>query len=510
MKAFFSRLWARGRKTLSPIDLLFFALRLVAVVGGTMWLLLAPVSPGEREALIKALVAFSLYSLLLFVAVWRFPQQVRRIYVVSLVLDLAFVFSLVNFISRYDNSFFLGYYLLTALHAFYFGLRFGLLVATVSAFLYFLNVRPHLATIHWTDFALRVSFLYLIAVPLGLLSEKLRRDKEQIEELNRRLADSLANLKRMQDKLIQAEKFSALGRLTMDIAHEIRNPLTALGGMARRLEKVVPEGSKEREYVRIILHEASRLESILRDLLALSSGMAHELKRGDLNQVVREAVEFCRRFALPEGVELLEEYDPHVPRVYLNPPSVKQAVENLLTNALDAVAEKGRGGWVRVRTGRAFHNEITWATVSVEDNGPGIPPEKIDLIFEPFYSTKKVGVGTGLGLTIVRKIMEEHRGFVRVESEVGRGSTFTLYFPYQSEEEDQKTPCWEYLKCGIEKDPSRRCPAYPYFGRICWAIAGTMCEGRPMGIYAQKIAECRRCPFYQSCHGKSETSGNSP
>ncbi len=506
MKGAFFSLWSRWRETFSPVDLLFLALRLVTVAGGVVWLLLAPVSPDERQALEQALLAFSLYSLFLFAAVWRWPHRVRRIYVVSLILDLAFVFSLVNFISRYDNSFFLGYYLLTALHTFYFGLRFGLLVATISAGLYFLNVKPHLATIHWTDFALRISFLYLIAVPLGLLSEKLRRDKERIEELNRRLEDSLANLKRMQDKLIQAEKFSALGRLTMDIAHEIRNPLTALGGMARRLEKVVPEGSKEREYVRVIIREASRLESILRDILALSTGISHELKRGDLNQVVKEAVAFCRRLCLPEEAEIREEYAPDVPRVYLNPPSVKQAVENLLTNALDAVAEKGKEGRVIVRTGKTFHNEITWATVSVEDNGPGIPPEKIDLIFEPFYSTKKIGVGTGLGLTIVRKIMEEHRGFVRVESEVGRGSTFTLYFPYQSEEEDQKTPCWEYIKCGIEKDPSRRCPAYPYFGRICWAIAGTMCEGRPMGVYAQKIAECRRCPFYRLCHGESEES----
>ncbi len=505
MKDSFLTLWARLKETFSPVDLLFFALRLVTVVGGMIWLILAPVSPEERQALSRALAAFSFYSLFLLAAVWRWPAQVRRIYVVSLLLDLAFVFSLVNFISRYDNSFFLGYYLLTALHTFYFGLRFGLLVATVSALLYFLNVKPHLATIHWTDFALRISFLYLIAIPLGLLSEKLRRDKERIEELNQQLEDSLANLKRMQDKLIQAEKFSALGRLTMDIAHEIRNPLTALAGMARRLEKVVPEGSKEREYVRVIIREASRLESILRDILALSTGMGQELKRGDLNQVVREAVEFCRRLCLPEETEILEEYAPEVPRVYLYPPSVKQAVENLLTNALDAVAEKGRSGRVVVRTGQSFLNEIIWATVSVEDNGPGIPPEKLDLIFEPFYSTKKIGVGTGLGLTIVRKIMEEHRGFVRVRSTPGKGSIFTLYFPYQSEEEDQKTPCWEYIKCGIEKDPSRRCPAYPYFGRICWAIAGTMCEGRPMGVYAQKIAECRRCPFYQLCREKKES-----
>ncbi|HDY72124.1 MAG TPA: sensor histidine kinase, partial [Nitrospirae bacterium] len=90
-------------------------------------------------------------------------------------------------------------------------------------------------SLHWTNFSLRISFLFLIALPLGLLSEKLRKDKEKIETLNRELLKSIEELRRLQYKLIQAEKFSALGRLTADIAHEIRNPLTAIGGFAKRL-----------------------------------------------------------------------------------------------------------------------------------------------------------------------------------------------------------------------------------------------------------------------------------
>jgi len=166
-------------------------------------------------------------------------------------------------------------------------------VATISGIMYLLNIMPYLGTIHWTDQALRVAFLYLIAIPHGLLSEKLRRDKDRIEELNKKLEASIEYLKRMQSRLVQAEKLAAMGRLTYDIAHEIRNPLSALGGMARRLDKHISEGTKEKEYLKVILSEAERLEAILKDVMILSSEQFRfELKRGDINRPVRDAVKF--------------------------------------------------------------------------------------------------------------------------------------------------------------------------------------------------------------------------
>jgi hypothetical protein len=119
------------------------------------------------------------------------------------------------------------------------------------------------------------------------------------------------------------------------------------------------------------------------------------------------------------------------------------------------------------------------------------------LIFEPFFSTKEIGHGTGLGLSITRKIIEEHGGFIGAESIVEKGSTFSLYFPYQSEEDSLKVKCWEYMKCGRDKDSTIRCPAYPDFGRICWAVAGTFCEAKVQGTFAQKYEDCRRCGFHQ-------------
>ena len=93
--------------------------------------------------------------------------------------------------------------------------------------------------------------------------------------------------------------------------------------------------------------------------------------------------------------------------------------------------------------------------------------------------------------------MEEHGGFIKVESDIETGSTFSLYFPYQTDAECMKISCWEYMNCKRDKDATVKCPAYPHFGRMCWAVAGTFCEGKAQGTFAQKYEDCRKCEFYQ-------------
>jgi signal transduction histidine kinase len=486
--------WEKLFTRFSIGDISFFILRLATILGGIAWLSLAPLSPDESTRLIKALVAFSAYSILIYIFILRSPGRLASVYLVSLVLDLVFVFTLVNLDPDFDNSFFLGYYMLTALHSFYFGVGFGLLVAIVSCFLYYLNIHPLLYQFHWTDLGLRMVFLFPIALPLGLLSGNLRKKHREIERLNLELNNSLDSLTRLQEKLVEQEKLSALGRFTADVAHEIRNPLTAIGGIARRLEKRLPDGTKEKSYSDLIISETARLESILRDVLTYSEKEQNHFTRLDLNKPVSEAAPFFCDTCHEKKIELSGNYKEGLPKIYLHPDHVKQAVGNIITNAIEAMPD---GGTLTVTTGIEKEKDIEWLTVVISDTGEGIPENTLGYIFEPFHSTKKTGVGTGLGLPIAHKIMEEHRGFIRVESKPGKGSTFTLYFPYQSEEDDAKTPCWEFIGCGIEKDSTRRCPAYPYFGRICYGVAGTLCELGISGIYAEKIEECSKCPFYK-------------
>ena len=175
--------WKKLLTSFSIGDLSFLILRLTTILGGIAWLSLAPLSPHETTKLIKALLAFSAYSILLYIFILSRSARLATIYLISLVLDLFFVFTLVNLHPDFNNSFFLGYYMLTALHSFYFGVGFGLSVAIVSCFLDYLNIHLLLFQVHWTDLVLRMVFLFPIAVPLGLLSQNLRKKHHEIERL---------------------------------------------------------------------------------------------------------------------------------------------------------------------------------------------------------------------------------------------------------------------------------------------------------------------------------------
>lgn len=486
--------WQQLTSVGSVVDTTFLVLRILSLLGCLLWLYLVPPSPTEINILLTALACFTLYSTVCYLFIFLRPAWLKNVYLVSLFLDLVFLSYIVHFQSSLENSFFIGFYLLVCLHTVYFGLRFGLLVATLSALLYLSSIYSQLSSSAWVEVALRMTFLYLIALPVGLLSEKVKRDKNTVEVLNRELAESLKNLRSMQEKLIEAEKLSALGRLTAYIAHEIRNPLTALGGFARRLDKKLTDDSPEKEYVAIMIKEVARLEKILLDTLVYGKLSYTKLIRGDLNEPVSAAISLYRELCRENGISIIEKLASNLPEGKINREHVQQAMGSLIANSIQAM---DKGGILTFKTGRVTKNNTPYLTIMVSDTGGGIEPDIIDYVFEPFYSTKKIGSGTGLGLPIVKTIIDEHRGLIEVKNRPNQGTDFIMYFPYQSEEEDQKIPCWEFLKCGIEADASRRCSAFPYFGRICWSTAGSFSEAGIHGICAQKIENCRQCSFYK-------------
>lgn len=346
--------------------------------------------------------------------------------------------------------------------------------------------------------ALRAYFLEGIALVISIILFF------GIWSLSRQLQRYINALKRTQEQLIQAERLSVLGRITADVAHEIRNPLTSIGGFVKRLGKRLVPGTKEKEYADILVSEVGRLERILRDVLSFSREAKYHLMREDINEVVIEAIEILDKIYIGQPIKFLKNLDASLPPVLIDKDQVRQAVSNLISNAIDAMPGGGR---LTINAFMSLSNDVNYIVVSVEDTGIGIPEEKLNRIFEPFYSTKEVGHGTGLGLSICKKIMEEHNGLVRVRSAIGKGSSFSLYFPYQSKEEDAKAKCWDYLKCGIEENKERTCPAYPDFGRICWAVAGTFSDGKLRCPSAYKIGDCRKCGFYQMIVSERRSSG---
>jgi len=313
------------------------------------------------------------------------------------------------------------------------------------------------------------------------------------ETLEREVTIKTKELRRSRDTLIQAEKLAALGRMTADVAHEIRNPLTAIGGFARRLQKHAT-GEKDRERAEKIVTEVDRLEKILREVLTFSRDARFHLEKHPIRELLYGVVSLYESICSEQAVivEVLAEYE--LPLLLIDRDQVKQALINLITNAIDAMPH---GGVLKISAGFEKLHDVRYVLLQVSDTGQGMDEEVLPLIFEPFYSTKTAGHGTGLGLSITRKIVEEHGGFVKAESEKGKGSAFSLYFPIQSDAESRETACWDYMKCGRDKDATAKCPAYPHFGRICWAVAGTFCEGKVQGTFAQKNEDCRKCNFYQ-------------
>jgi len=342
----------------------------------------------------------------------------------------------------------------------------------------------------------------VLADVFNTMTEDLMIAREKMENWTQTLETEVAkkteDLKKSQDKLVQAEKLASLGRMASDVAHEIRNPLTAIGGFARRLYKIV-NGQKEKEYAEVVVTEVDRLEKILRDVLAFSREARYHLEKHNIGDVVQDTVKTYEDLCREHYINVEIKIERNLPPVLLDREQVRQAITNLITNAIDAMPD---GGTLTIRAGNEVLHDVTYTFLRVSDTGRGIPKDKLPLIFEPFFSTKEIGHGTGLGLSITRKIMEEHGGFIKAESELGKGSEFSLYFPYQSEEESMKVPCWEYMKCRRDQDATIKCPAYPNFGRICWAVAGTFCEGKVQGTFAQKYEDCRKCEFYQKVMNK--------
>ncbi|KPJ97801.1 MAG: hypothetical protein AMK71_12460, partial [Nitrospira bacterium SG8_35_4] len=282
--------WLKVKSGAEISDVAFVVLRIVIFAGGIGWIVFSNLSPETFKHISGIFLYFTIYSLLIYFWLFISPGRKKVIYGVSLIFDLLYASLLVRVTGGFESSFFNGFYLITALYSFYFGFVPGVAIAAVSSLLYFSSCGSDYCLMHWTDFFVRVAFLFLLAVPLGMLSQKLKSDKEKIENLNRELQSSIEELRNVQEKLIQVEKLSALGRLTADVAHEIRNPLTSIGGFARRLNNKLPRSSREKEYAEIVVSEVDRLERILRDLLAFSREPKSDMEYRNINEIVEESV----------------------------------------------------------------------------------------------------------------------------------------------------------------------------------------------------------------------------
>jgi signal transduction histidine kinase/CheY-like chemotaxis protein len=240
--------------------------------------------------------------------------------------------------------------------------------------------------------------------------------------------EQMAELKRTQAQLVQSTKLAAIGELAANIAHEINNPLTTVLGFASFLSERMPPADPMREELGLIQEEASRARDIVRDLLQFSRQRDFSPESADVNTVLEQVIAMVRRQGALSTIEVQERYAANLPNVELDVSRMKQVFLNIINNAVYVMPN---GGSLTIRT-EAVDGGVR---ISFQDTGPGIAPEHRDRIFDPFFTTKPEVSGTGLGLSVSLGIVQSHAGTIEVQTEVGRGSTFTIALPLRMEDD---------------------------------------------------------------------------
>jgi two-component system sensor histidine kinase HydH len=263
--------------------------------------------------------------------------------------------------------------------------------------------------------------LFFLAILLGaasLITVALSWNKSLTREVNLKTEELLAS----QERLVRSERFAAIGEAAAYVSHEIKNPLMVIGGLAHQVENKEGEPSLK-EKLHIIQSEVQRLENFLGDLRDFTRPVTPVMQKTDLNEVIHDVDTLMKEEAKNRGINLVERLDPKLPTLTADPNQMKQVVLNLVKNAFEAMESGGR----LVLASGADDNQVWF---SVEDTGNGMPQEVLEKIFNPFFTTKKKG--TGLGLAVINKIINDHRGSVSVESLPDQGTTFRIMLPVTS------------------------------------------------------------------------------
>lgn len=277
-----------------------------------------------------------------------------------------------------------------------------------------------------------------LANSFNTMSLQLRSANEEIVAWARTLEDRVdqktRELKRAHDHVLHVEKMASIGKMAAVVAHEINNPLSGILTYAKLLRKWLDrgetEGDKHEEAMQcleLIAGESRRCGDLVKNLLTFSRTAPMNVETTDLNAVMDRSVRLVQHQLELNGVQLQLDLANDLPRVQCDPAQIEQVVLALVMNSIDAMP---RGGnlWLRTRINES-RDEVE---IQVRDDGIGIPADILPQLFEPFLTTKESGHGVGLGLAISRGIIERHNGHIEVQSEAGKGTTFTITLPLEA------------------------------------------------------------------------------
>jgi two-component system NtrC family sensor kinase len=238
-----------------------------------------------------------------------------------------------------------------------------------------------------------------------------------------------------QNRLLQSERQASIGRLAAGVAHEINNPLTGVLTYTHMLLRRKDIADDIRSDLETIAQSTERVRAIVKGLLDFSRQTRLDREPTDVNRLVRSTISLMENQALVKGLSVKLKPGENLPMLTLDRSQFQSVLLNVIINALDATEP---GGDITVSTGislSASDPGKKGVEIAIADTGCGIPPEHLDKLFDPFFSTKEVGQGTGLGLAVSYGIVQRHGGTIRVQSQVGRGSTFTIWLPVEEQAE---------------------------------------------------------------------------
>jgi two-component system sensor histidine kinase HydH len=407
------------RPTFAWMDLLWLAFLLGLA-------LLQPIAEIHKQL---TLLALGIFQILEQRFITLLPTRGRTY---SVILKIVLASAVVNCTGGIESSYYLIYFLPVVTAAMYFEAWESLVwtALTSAAYCSFLIWVPwwnvEVDAEGATELLIRNLFLFLAAIVVNRFVTENRRQGLRYRELAETLAATNRRLEQVQEEARRSERLAALGQLSAGLAHEIRNPLGVIKGssemLSRRLQTSDPITSELAGY---ISSEVNRLNTLVARFLDFARPAHLQIKVEEITPLVDRALKSAHERWPDAKVEVQREYARDLPAVPVDADLCEQVFTNLFLNAYEAMGKDG--GKLKVTVAPANHDGRSGVELAIQDSGPGVPAELREQIFNPFFTTKKTGVG--LGLSIVSKIVDDHRGWIRLTSEPGKGACFKVFLP---------------------------------------------------------------------------------
>lgn len=394
---------------------------------------LPPINEYHKQLILFAIGAFQ------FLEGWLIAWQPKRGRVYSVLIKIALATLLLDHTRvapdylAINSTYWPIYFLPVVTAAIYFGPIVTLLWTAVTSIAYCLFLIPasweyEIGSENYSILAVRLLFFFLAAVLVNRFAVENRRQATVQKALSDTLEDTNRQLRRVEAEARRSERLAALGQLSAGLAHEIRNPLGVIKGsaemLAQKLQQAQPLAAELAGY---ISSEVNRLNDLVARFLDFARPLHLDLKPHQITEIVDHAADSVRAQMPDAHVSIERHYASSLPPIRVDERFCESVFSNLIANAFQAM---NGSGVVRLATAPQSSNGSSGVLVTVEDTGPGVSAEMREQIFNPFITSKKDGVG--LGLSIVAKIVDEHRGWIRLDPDSAKGARFRVFLPFES------------------------------------------------------------------------------